>query len=78
MADRVVFMQALRGVAAMAIVLTHAQVFINGGQFLDIGSRLFHNAPAGSGTTSENVVPRPSLLSTEIVPPWASMMALAM
>lgn len=31
----------------MAVVLTHAQVFINGGQFLDIGTRLFHNAPAG-------------------------------
>lgn len=31
----------------MAVVLTHAQVFINGPQFLDVGNRLFHNAPAG-------------------------------
>jgi len=39
--------QALRGVAALAVVLTHAQVFINGPRFLDAGERLFHNAPAG-------------------------------
>jgi peptidoglycan/LPS O-acetylase OafA/YrhL len=44
---RVEFIQALRGIAAMAVVLTHAQVFINGPRFLDIGDRLFHNAPAG-------------------------------
>jgi hypothetical protein len=44
---RLAFIQALRGVAAMAVVLTHAQVFINGPQFLDLGDRLFHNAPAG-------------------------------
>ena len=44
---RVVFVQALRGIAAMAVVLTHAQVFINGPRFLDIGDRVFHNAPAG-------------------------------
>ncbi len=44
---RVAFIQALRGFAAMAVVLTHAQVFINGPRFLDIGDRLFHNAPAG-------------------------------
>jgi exopolysaccharide production protein ExoZ len=44
---RVDFIQALRGIAAMAVVLTHAQVFINGPRFLDIGERLFHNAPAG-------------------------------
>jgi len=31
----------------MAVVLTHAQVFINGPRFLDIGERVFHNAPAG-------------------------------
>jgi hypothetical protein len=44
---RVEFIQALRGIAALAIVLTHAQVFINGPRFRDIGQRLFHNAPAG-------------------------------
>jgi hypothetical protein len=44
---RLDFIQALRGIAAMAVVLTHAQVFINGPRFLDIGDRLFHNAPAG-------------------------------
>jgi peptidoglycan/LPS O-acetylase OafA/YrhL len=44
---RVVFIQALRGMAAMGVVLTHAQVFINGPRFLDVGERLFYNAPAG-------------------------------
>ncbi len=44
---RVVFIQALRGIAASAVVLTHAQLFINGPRFLDIGERVFHNAPAG-------------------------------
>ena len=44
---RVVFIQALRGIAAMAVVLTHAQVFISGSGFLNLGDRVFHNAPAG-------------------------------
>lgn len=47
MRRRIEFIQALRGIAASAVVLAHTQVFINGPGFLDAGMRLFRNAPAG-------------------------------
>jgi exopolysaccharide production protein ExoZ len=45
--ERLDFVQALRGVAAAAVVLYHARIFINGPRFLDAGNRLFASGAAG-------------------------------
>ena len=39
--DKLLFIQALRGIAALAVVAYHARVFIDGGQYVGIGSRVF-------------------------------------
>jgi peptidoglycan/LPS O-acetylase OafA/YrhL len=46
-AERLDFIQALRGVAASAVVLYHARVFIDGPRYLDLGTRLFGSGGAG-------------------------------
>lgn len=46
-AERVEFIQALRGIAALAVVMFHARVFITGPAFLGAGDRLFENGAAG-------------------------------
>ena len=46
-ADQLAYVQGLRGVAAAAVVLYHARVFIDGGRYLDLGTRLFGAGSAG-------------------------------
>lgn len=41
------FIQALRGLAAVAVVLYHARVFIDGPAYLSVGTRLFGSGGAG-------------------------------
>jgi exopolysaccharide production protein ExoZ len=45
--DQLAFIQALRGLAASAVVLYHARVFIDGGPYLGLGTRLFGSGGAG-------------------------------
>jgi exopolysaccharide production protein ExoZ len=45
--ERIEFVQALRGIAAMAVVMYHVRVWIAGPAFVDIGPRLFENGAAG-------------------------------
>jgi exopolysaccharide production protein ExoZ len=45
--ERIDFIQALRGIAAMAVVMYHVRVWIAGPAFLDIGPRVFENGAAG-------------------------------
>ncbi len=44
---RVDFIQALRGIGAMMVVLYHARPFINGPSYLDLGERFFRSGAAG-------------------------------
>ncbi|MEO6775066.1 MAG: acyltransferase [Kofleriaceae bacterium] len=45
--ERIEFIQALRGIAALAVVMFHVRIWIAGPAFLDIGPRLFENGAAG-------------------------------
>ena len=45
--ERIDFIQALRGIAAMAVVMYHVNIWIAGPAFLDIGPRMFENGAAG-------------------------------
>lgn len=45
--ERIDFVQALRGIAALAVVMFHARIWIVGPAYLDIGNRLFENGAAG-------------------------------
>ncbi len=45
--ERVEFIQALRGIAALAVVMFHGRDLIAGAAFLDAGERLFKNGAAG-------------------------------
>ncbi len=45
--EQLEFVQGLRGVAAAAVVLYHARVFIDGGPYLNLGTRLFGSGGAG-------------------------------
>ncbi|HUQ06226.1 MAG TPA: acyltransferase [Kofleriaceae bacterium] len=45
--DSIEFIQGLRGLAAAGVVLYHARVFIDGGRYLDLGTRLFGSGGAG-------------------------------
>ncbi|CAN5290195.1 hypothetical protein BH11MYX1_BH11MYX1_52290 [soil metagenome] len=45
--ERIDFVQALRGIAALAVVMFHVRIWIAGPAFLDIGPRLFDNGAAG-------------------------------
>jgi len=45
--DRLAFVQALRGLAAVAVVLYHVRYAVNGPAYLDLGERLFGSGYAG-------------------------------
>jgi exopolysaccharide production protein ExoZ len=45
--DRLDFVQALRGIAALAVVMFHLRPAIDGPAYLDLGDRLFINGAAG-------------------------------
>lgn len=45
--ERLPFVQGMRGVAVLAVVLYHARVFISGPSYLDLGPRLFDSGAAG-------------------------------
>jgi exopolysaccharide production protein ExoZ len=45
--DKLQFIQALRGIAALAVVCYHARIFIDGPAFLQFGSRVFGTAHTG-------------------------------
>ena len=45
--ERIEFVQALRGIAAMAVVMFHGRIWISGPTFLDAGNRIFLNGAGG-------------------------------
>ena len=45
--EQLAYIQGLRGIAAAAVVLYHARIFIDGASFLDAGTRLFGSGAAG-------------------------------
>ena len=45
--ERIDFIQALRGIAALAVVFYHVKELISGGKWLDVGKRMFSGGAAG-------------------------------
>jgi exopolysaccharide production protein ExoZ len=45
--ERIDFVQALRGIAALAVVFYHSKELLNGGKWLDLGKRAFSGGAAG-------------------------------